>query len=549
VTGSLTLMMMISLISAVSFSGLKTANFWREHSNDVLATVQTFLTDLFSIQGNARDYAFSGQSAALKTFQDSVNSAPKQLARLKLLTPDNPEQEERLRRISSDLDEVIAYSKQPFASSDNQGIAPAIRFESNGQVMASINRTLVDLQAFTSEERRLLDERSRKAEVDFQNTERLLIFGSILAGLLVVLANILTGRAMSAMRRAHEQLREQAAVLELGQVFVRDMDNRIVQWNSGAERLYGFSKEEALGRVSHELFHTEFPESLAQIDETLRRTDRWEGELVHCKHNGEPLTVVSQWVLHRDPGGNPARILEVDIDTTERTRAQKALELRNLDLQQVAYIASHDLKTPLRTISGFVELVQVNYSGKLDARGADWIRRASEGAHRLEARIDNLLLYSRLDSRAEPFEPVDCQVVLKEVLEGLEVVIQETDADITAGELPTVMGDPTQLVQLFENLIANGIKYRSASRPRIHISTERENGEWVFSVADNGIGIEAKHHERVFELFRRLHTQNAYPGDGLGLTLCRRIVGRHGGRIWLESELGKGCTVFFTISY
>jgi PAS domain S-box-containing protein len=353
----------------------------------------------------------------------------------------------------------------------------------------------------------------------------------------------------AAKLRSLEQLREQAAVLELAQVVVRDMDSLIVQWSLGAERLYGFSKEEALGHVSHELFQTEFPQPLAQIEATLRRTGRWEGELVHRKQNGERLVLASQQSVYHDGTGRPVRILEANIDITERTRAQKALETRNLDLQQFAYIASHDLKTPLRTISGFVELLQKNYGEQLGTQGADWIRRTSEGAHRLETRIDNLLLYSRLDSRAEPFESVDCRAVFQEALDCLTSLILEAKAEVTAGELPIVMGDPAQLVQLFQNLIDNGIKYRSTSRPRIHVSAKREKGDWLFSVADNGMGINPQHHERIFELFRRLHTQKAYPGDGIGLSLCRRIVGRHGGRIWVESEFGKGCTFFFTLNY
>jgi PAS domain S-box-containing protein len=349
------------------------------------------------------------------------------------------------------------------------------------------------------------------------------------------------------LETANRELSEQTAILEMAPVLVRDMDHRIVYWTLGAQQLYGFSKEEALGHLSHELFHTDFPEPQAQIEATLLSTGRWEGELARRKHNGEKIVMASQWVLHRDPAGKPIRILEVNTNITERMAAQKALEQSNLDLQQFAYIASHDLKTPLRTISGFVDLLQINYGGQLDARGVDWIRRTSEGARRLEARINNLLSYSRLDSRGAPFESVDCGILLEEALEGLEALINETEADINAGKLPTIMGDPTQLVQLFQNLISNGIKYRSASPPQVHVSAEEGNGEWVFSVADNGIGIDPQHHKRIFELFQRLHKQEDYPGDGIGLTLCRRIVGRHGGKIWLESQFGKGCTIFFTL--
>ena len=164
-------------------------------------------------------------------------------------------------------------------------------------------------------------------------------------------------------------------------------------------------------------------------------------------------------------------------------------------------------------------MLQVNYGGQLDARGVDWTRRASEGARRLEARINNLPSYSRLDSRGAPFESVDLGILL-EALEGLEALINETEANINASKLPTIMGDPTQLVQLFQNLISNSIKYRSASPPQVHVSAEDGNGEWVFSVANNGIGIDPQHHKRIFELFQRLHKQEDYPGDGIGLTLC-----------------------------
>src|SRR3984957_19091421 len=193
--GSVVLMILISLLSAVSFSQLKTSNFWRDHSYEVLATAQTLMSDLFRIQGDARSYVFTGQPAILKALQESVNT--QQLNQLKRLTRDNFGQQERLRQIGSDLDEVIAYSQQLVDARDTYGIQAAIQFESNGPGMATIDRTLVDLQSFTDEEARLLSLRSTKAESDAQNTGRLLISGSILAALLLVLANLMTNRAMA----------------------------------------------------------------------------------------------------------------------------------------------------------------------------------------------------------------------------------------------------------------------------------------------------------------------------------------------------------------
>jgi signal transduction histidine kinase/DNA-binding response OmpR family regulator len=197
--GSMTLMVIIALVATVSFSQLKTANFWQEHSREVLTTAQALLSDLFSIQSNARDYVFTGRPAALESFQQSVNT--QQVTRLKLLTRDNPGQLEILRRIGSDLDEVIAYARQLVYTRSAEGVQPAVRFESSGQHIASINRTLVDLQTFTDEENRLLGQRSAKAENDFQNTERVLIGGSILAALLLVLANLVASRALATQKK------------------------------------------------------------------------------------------------------------------------------------------------------------------------------------------------------------------------------------------------------------------------------------------------------------------------------------------------------------
>ncbi|MBV8378764.1 MAG: PAS domain-containing protein [Verrucomicrobia bacterium] len=229
------------------------------------------------------------------------------------------------------------------------------------------------------------------------------------------------------------------------------------------------------------------------------------------------------------------------------TRAQEVLEMRNLDLQQFAYMASHDLKTPLRTISGFLELLGTTYGGQLGVKGADWIRRASDGARRLEALIDNLLAYSRVDSQAQPFELVELGEVVADCLEDLGAEIQASGAEIIAGTLPTVAGDRTQLTQLFQNLLGNAIKYRSAKRPLIRVSAQWKKNEWIFAVADNGVGIEPEHHEKIFELFRRLRTHKSLIGDGIGLSVCRRIVTRHGGKIWVESQPGQGCTVLFTL--
>jgi signal transduction histidine kinase len=223
------------------------------------------------------------------------------------------------------------------------------------------------------------------------------------------------------------------------------------------------------------------------------------------------------------------------------------LERSNQELQEFAYVSSHDLQEPLRNISGFVQLLQQTYQGQLDDEANDWINRTVASAHQMQMMIRDILAYSRVDSRIGPLEPTLLADVFNEVLEVLADSIRDSSAKVTCSELPTVMGDRLQLVQLMQNLIGNALKYHSDQSPRVHVSAERKGKEWVVAVQDNGIGIEPQHQERIFGIFRRLHTQDEYPGTGIGLAVCRRVVERHGGKTWVTSAPGQGSTFYFTI--
>jgi len=227
--------------------------------------------------------------------------------------------------------------------------------------------------------------------------------------------------------------------------------------------------------------------------------------------------------------------------------ANQVLEESNLELKQFAYVASHDLQSPLRSITGFVQLIQQEYEGKLDEQAQDWIRRTVRAVARMQTLIRDLLSYSRVDARSGPLTQIPFLEIVNDALILLESSIHDSGGQVTCDKLPMVMGDRSQLVQLMQNLIGNGLAYRSDKPPDIHISAKRSGKDWIFSVRDNGIGIDPNHYEQIFEIFKRLHSQKDHPGTGIGLAVCRRVVNRHGGKIWVESEPGHGSTFHFTI--
>ncbi|MBI3774157.1 MAG: PAS domain S-box protein, partial [Gammaproteobacteria bacterium] len=234
--------------------------------------------------------------------------------------------------------------------------------------------------------------------------------------------------------------------------------------------------------------------------------------------------------------------------TAELDRSNEALVKSNVELQQFAYIASHDLQAPLRGIIGFSQVLRKRYQDQLDPETEMLFTRIADGVTRMQTLINDLLTYARVESRSRPFEPCKLNEIFDDAVNLLDSSIRDSAAQITRSDLPVVSGDRPQLVQLLQNLIGNAIKYHGELPPRVDIAATRTNGDWDISVHDCGIGIDPKHHERIFEIFRRLHTAQAYPGTGIGLAICRRIVSRHAGKLWVESTAGQGSTFHFTLN-
>ena len=349
-------------------------------------------------------------------------------------------------------------------------------------------------------------------------------------------------RAEEALRQAHDELdlrvrertaglRRQAELLELAfeAILVRDLESRITFWNRRAEELYGWTKDEAIGKVTHDLLETGFPVPFDDMMAALLHEGRWEGELLHTTKDGRHIDVFSRQALQRDESGGPSAILEINLDVTEQKRADEEikryasqLELSNRELQDFAFVASHDLQEPLRKIQAFGDQLKTGYGHCLDAEGLDFLSRMENAAVRMQALIQALLGYSRITTKALPFPTVDLALVAREVADDLEGALMNTGGRLEIGELPRIEADPTQMRQLIQNLVGNGLKFHGEEKPLVKIYSKpvREgrsrDGHFQIFVEDNGIGFDEKYLDRIFTPFQRLHGRLSLRGDRHG---------------------------------
>ena len=345
-------------------------------------------------------------------------------------------------------------------------------------------------------------------------------------------------------------------------IIVLDRLGRVVTANEAAAHSFGLASPAALaGRTTADV-----AEGLRILDEDgqpvpvaaypSRRVLAGEPEaeaLMRFAGPGDERWLIVRATTLHDEDGTLANVILSLHDITERRQAEELrrvadnLTRSNTALQEFAYVASHDLQEPLRMIASYTQLLQRRYAGRLDADADDFIGYAVDGAMRMKQLIQDLLKYSRVETQAGSLETVDCARIVEHVRADLRVAIEEADARLEVGPLPVLLGDPTQLRQVFQNLIGNAIKFRGERPPVVRVCAERQGAEYLFTVADNGIGIDPQYAERIFVVFQRLHTREAYPGTGIGLALCKKIVERHGGRIWLESHEGAGACFHFAL--
>jgi PAS domain S-box-containing protein len=357
---------------------------------------------------------------------------------------------------------------------------------------------------------------------------------------------------------------EQASLLDLTHdtIFVRDMSDIISYWNRGAEELYGWRAEEAIGKHSHELLQTDFPIPIEEVRAELLRTGRWEGELRKTKADGSGVVVASRWSLRQNDGGRAVAILETNNDITEHKRreqdiqnlnqelAKRSTELEsiNRELEAFAYSVSHDLRAPLRHMAGYTELLQKKAASAVDEKSNHYMAMILDSAKRMGNLIDDLLAFSRI-GRAEPQKTLVSLAQL--VREAITEVRQDTEGRNIAwkiGALPDFYGDRSMLRLVLVNLISNAIKFtRTRTQAQIEIGcSEGNRDDLVVFVRDNGVGFDMKYVNKLFGVFQRLHPSDAFEGTGIGLATVQRIVHRHGGKVWAEGLVESGATFYFS---
>lgn len=372
------------------------------------------------------------------------------------------------------------------------------------------------------------------------------------AGIAIHNANLLLQAENRAEALKQSENRYRRLIEDINDGYVLLQEENIVFANARCAEIFGYNPDEIVGQPYRRFIDPESESVIREMQEKemLNSPGQLEIEIINNEGINVPADMSIKLVQHEGRIAFAAIIRDI----TERKRAETALQERtqelersNHELEQFAYVASHDLQEPLRMVASYVQLLARRYKDKLDADAEEFIAYSVDGANRMQKMIVDLLAYSRVGTRGKTSQLTDCENILSLALGNLQLAIEDKSAVVTHDPLPTVLADDSQLVQLFQNLIGNAMKFCEEEVPHIHISARQEGNEWVFSVRDNGIGIAPEYFNRIFVIFQRLHGKTQYAGTGIGLAICKKIVERHDGQIWVESEPGTGSEFRFTI--
>ena len=541
--------LVIVVLSIWQYQRIRDSGAVVRHANQVFYQTQAVLNTAMQYELNAKNFLLTGDSSFLDSATHSLSSLPLAIDSLRRLTADNPDQQRR-------LDSLRQYNAMNSGTLEN-----SMTLSRRGNAVASAG-LISALTRLAAEEHRFAETRRNANQVKAQQLQWALWTLSIAVCVLAYITFRIIRKDLTANLRSSEDKYRTLFYKSPLAKWIYDEDTlRFLEVNDAAVRMYGYTYEEFRQMTLADIRPpSEVPRLMEDIELIRRDPTAGQGsQWLHLKKNGELIDVqVSAHVIIYE--GRKARVVAIT-DVTERIRSERELNKLNSDLakrageltasnaelERFAYIASHDLQEPLRMVSSFLQLLQKKYKGQLDEKADQYIYYAVDGAERMKSLIMDLLEYSRVGSAKEGFERVETETVLKEAGDIFREKIISARAQVDVGPLPVVWGDKVQLLQLFQNLLSNALKYHGDRLPVIRIRAVEEPGRWLFSVEDNGIGVDPQFFDKIFIIFQRLHNKTDYSGTGIGLAICKKIVERHGGRIWVESAPDQGSTFYFTI--
>ncbi len=563
-------LLLVGWVTYYDYTSLVERDSWVIHTYKVLNQLDRVFDSFSEIETGGHGYLLTGRKEFLQPYQSGIDSVGSQIEELQKLTADNPSQFQSIEELRTQVNRSIASLHEDIdvrQSNGLQAVLPLVGIESK----ENMDQLRFTIAAMRNRENSLLERRTQQSRQSAHQT-------LVNLALLLMLATLLLGaflffirHDLAARRRKDEALKQSdlrfRSVMESAPdaLVICDAAGNIQMVNTQAERLFGFDKAALSSRAlatllvdrkndrtpvaaGDESAQQERNQAFRALQAVGARYDgvRSDGQMFPLDVSRSPLEV-----------GGEHLVITALRDRTEQQHAEDTLRKYSLDLarsnaelERFAYVASHDLQEPLRMVSSYTQLLSRRYKGKLDPAADEFIDYAVDGATRMQKLINDLLTLSRVGTQAKPSEPVDTDETLRRVLSDLRQVIEAAEATVVSAKpLPTVLADGTQIGQLFQNLVGNALKFRGAEPPRLEITAVPvDEGEfWQFSFKDNGIGIEPQYFERIFVIFQRLHGKEQYPGTGIGLAICKKIVERLGGQLWVESQPDAGANFCFTL--
>ena len=560
------LLIIVAVLVSLDLGNSRAAEGWVEHTYQVLNASQVLFSGIEDADARQRGYLLTGDPQFLNRYRELVSTERVDMERLRPLSNDNGAQQKRIGRLGQLIDARLVVLEQGISARRDHGIEAAIAVVRTGESVRLTSAIRSVLAATQAEEYRLLSQRTQEAAAQAARTRGALAGGTALLVALLIFAGVIIEHDVGQIQTSASLLRRQTDLLDKAQgpIIVWELGGAIEYWNHGAERLYGISRQEAVGRGFNDVLHPQHPLGMPAIQERLTRDGEWSGELVHVIGGRESI-VESHMTLVTEPDGR-RKVLKTNRDITAEKRAQEQigqlnreleervkdrtaqLEASNQELEAFAYSVSHDLRAPLRGIDGWSMALLDDYGTKLDQTAHLYLDRVRSETQRMGQLIDDLLTLSRLTRVALRHEFVDLTALVRTIACRLREAEPNRNMDFVIQEGLSVTGDAHLLDIALSNLMSNAVKFTGPrDLARIEFGRTKGGEEPAFYVRDNGVGFDMAYANMLFGAFQRLHKASEFPGTGIGLATTQRVVRRHGGRIWANARPNEGATFYFTI--